>query len=146
MKKTILILSILLLSILLIICVALTKNQANLANIQKANLEYETYKEKEVFGTEVASVIHKATDHNLKHEIKQDEKGFFIPNETNSIKVEIKLQDEKELKTYQMETIQKVGTEGFIKNFNLIQFKCTNIEYHNQTKRVAKLVFEQIEE
>ena len=99
-----------------------------------------------MFGTEVASVIHKATDHNLKHEIKQDEKGFFIPNETNSIKVEIKLQDEKELKTYQMETIQKVGTEGFIKNFNLIQFKCTNIEYHNQTKRVAKLVFEQIEE
>ena len=100
MKKTILILSILLLSILLIICVAITKNQANLANIQKENLEYETYKEKEVFGTEVASVIHKAINHNLKHEIKQDEKGFFIPNETNSIKVEIKLQDEKELKTY----------------------------------------------
>ncbi len=146
MKKTILILSILLLSMLLIVCVSITKNQENLSNIQKENAEYERYKQKEVFGTEVASIIHKAINHNIKYEIPQDEKGFFIPNNTNSIKVEIKLQDEKELKTYQMETIQKVGTEGFVKNFNLITFKCTNIEYHEQTKRVAKLVFEQIEE
>ena len=146
MKKIILIWSVLLLSILLIVCVSLAKNQENLANIQKENAEYEKCKGKEVFGTEVVSVIHKATNHNLKYEIGQDEKGFFIPNETNSIKVEIKLQDEKELKKYQMETIQKVGTQGFVKNFNLILFKCTNIEYHKQTKRVAKLVFEQIEE
>lgn len=146
MKKTILILSILLLSILLIVCVSLAKNQENLTNIQKENAEYEIYKEKEVFGTEVVSIIHKAINHNIKYEIPQDEKGFFIPNETNSIKVELKLFDGEKLKTYQMENIQKVGTEGFVKNFNLILFKCTEIEYHEKTKRIAKLVFEQIEE
>ncbi len=146
MKKTLIIFGILFLTIVIVISVSLTKNKENLMVIQKENAEYEKYKEGQVFGTQVASLINKATNENLKNEIKQDEKGFFIENETNSVKIEIKLQNEKDLKTYQMETIQKVGTDGFIKNFNLILFKCTNIEYHEQTKRVSKVVFEQIEE
>ncbi len=146
MKKTVIVFGILFLTIILIVSVSLTQNKENLMVIQKENAEYEKYKEGQVFGTQVASLINKATNENLKNEVKQDEKGFFIENETNSVKIEIKLQNEKDLKTYQMETIQKVGTEGFVKNFNLILFKCTSIEYHEQTKRVAKVVFEQIEE
>lgn len=146
MKKTILIFSVFIFCILLVVCVSLGKNQENLIQVQKENAEYEQYKEKEVFGTEVVSIINKATNYNLKNEVEQDTKGFFIPNETNSIKIELKLFDGDNLKTYQMENIQKAGTEGFIQNFNLITFKCTNIEYHKQTKRVAKLVFEQLEE
>ena len=45
-----------------------------------------------------------------------------------------------------METLTKVGLEGFVQNFNLIQFKCTDIDYHEATKRVKSLTFEQIEE
>lgn len=146
MKKTLIVFSIIFLSAVLIVSVSLVQNKENLITIQKENAEYEKYKEGQVFGTQVASLINKAINENLKNEVKQDEKGFFIENETNSVKIEIKLQNEKELKTYQMETIQKVGTDGFIKNFNLILFKCTNIEYHEQTKRVSKVVFEQIEE
>lgn len=146
MKKTLIVFGILFLTVLLIVSVSLIQNKENLMAIQKENAEYEKYKEGQVFGTQVASLINKATNENLKNEVQQDEKGFFIENETNSVKIEIKLQNEKELKTYQMETIQKVGTDGFIKNFNLILFKCTGIEYHEQTKRVAKIVFEQIEE
>lgn len=146
MKKTLIVFGILFLTVLLIVSVSLIQNKENLMAIQKENAEYEKYKEGQVFGTQVASLINKATNENLKNEVKQDEKGFFIENETNSVKIEIKLQNEKELKTYQMETIQKVGTDGFIKNFNLILFKCTNIEYHEQTKRVSKVVFEQIDE
>lgn len=146
MKKTLIVFGILFLTVLLIVSVSLTKNKENLMAIQKENAEYEKYKEGQVFGTQVASLINKAINENLKNEVRQDEKGFFIENETNSVKIEIKLQNEKDLKTYQMETIQKVGTDGFIKNFNLILFKCTNIEYHEQTKRVSKVVFEQIDE
>lgn len=146
MKKTLIVFSIIFLSAVLIVSVSLVQNKENLITIQKENAEYEKYKEGQVFGTQVASLINKAINENLKNEVKQDEKGFFIENETNSIKIEIRLQNEKDLKTYQMETIQKVGTDGFIKNFNLILFKCINIEYHEQTKRVAKIVFEQIEE
>lgn len=146
MKKTLIVFSIIFLSAVLIVSVSLVQNKENLITIQKENAEYEKYKEGQVFGTQVASLINKAINENLKNQVKQDEKGFFIENETNSVKIEIKLQNEKELKTYQMETIQKVGTDGFIKNFNLILFKCTNIEYHEQTKRVSKVVFEQIDE
>lgn len=146
MKKTIIVFSIIFCCILLIVCVSLIQNNKNLINIQNENAEYEEYKEKQVFGTQVASVINKAINENLKNEVEQDENGFFIPNKTNSIQVEIKLFNEDDLKTYQMETIQKVGTNGFVKNFNLILFKCTNLEYHEQTKRVSKIVFEQIEE
>lgn len=146
MKKTVILFSMIILCVLLVVCVSLVQNKENLANIKKENAIYEEYKDRQVFGTEVASIINKAMNQNLKNEVEQDEKGFFIPNETNSIKVEIKLLDEEDLKTYQMETIQKVGTGGFIQNFNLILFKCTQIEYHEQTKRIAKVVFEQIEE
>lgn len=146
MKKTIIVFSVIFCCILLIVCVSLTQNNKNLIDIQNENTEYEKYKDKEVFGTEVASVINKAINENTKNEVAQDEKGFYIPNETNSIKVEIKLINEDKLQTYQMETIGKVGTNGFVKNFNLILFKCTGIEYHEQTKRVAKIIFEQIEQ
>lgn len=146
MKKTIIVFSIIFCCILLVVFVSLTQNNKNLLNIQNENAKYESYKEKQVFGTEVASIINKAFNENLKNEVEQDEKGFFVPNGINSIKVEVKLLNDEELKTYQMETIQKVGTSGFIKNFNLILFKCTNIEYHEQSKRIAKIVFEQIEE
>lgn len=146
MKKTIIVFCIIFISILLVVCVSLVQNKENLVNIKEENAEYEQYKDKQVFGTQVASVINKAINENLKNEVVQDEKGFFIPNETNSIEVEIKLLSEGKLDTHRMETIQKVGTSGFVKNFNLILFKCTNIEYHEQTKRVSKLVFEQIEE
>lgn len=146
MKKTLIVFGIIFLTVLLVVSVSLIQNKENLVAIQKENAEYEKYKEGQVFGTQVASLINKATNENLKNEVKQDEKGFFIENETNSVKIEIKLQNEKELKTYQMETIQKVGTDGFIKNFNLILFKCTGIEYHEQTKRVSKVVFEQIDD
>lgn len=146
MKKTVILFSIIFCSILLVVLVSFAQNKGNLIAIKKENAIYEEYKNKEVFGTKVASIINKATNSNLKNEVKKDEKGFFIENDTNSIKVEIKLLNEKSLKTYQMETIQKVGTKGFVQNFNLILFKCTNIEYHDRTKKVAKIIFEQIEE
>ena len=34
---------------------------------------------------------------------------------------------------------------SFVKNFNVILFKCTNIEYHQKTGKISKLTFEQIE-
>ena len=131
MKKTIIIFSIIFCSILLIVCVSLTQNNKNLIEIKNENAEYEKYRNKEIFGTEVASVINKAVNENIKNEVMQDEKGFYIANETNSINVEIKLINEEKLQTYKMETIQKVGTSGFVKNFNLILFKSHFKQYTN---------------
>ena len=48
-------------------------------------------------------------------------------------------------KTYPMELIYKNNITNFVKNFNVILFKCTNIEYHKTTGKVSKLIFEQVE-
>ena len=61
-----------------------------------------------MYGTEVISLINKATNENIINEVEKDEKGFFIENETNSIKLYIKLLYDNNLTTYPMETITKV--------------------------------------
>ena len=116
------------------------------SEIQKINKEYELYKDKELLGTDVTTAINKALDSNERNEIPKDEKGFYIENDTNSIKVEIVMYNEDDVKTYQMETIQKVGITGFINNFNLIDFTCSKIEYHEKTKMISKIIFEQVKE
>ena len=40
----------------------------------------------------------------------------------------------------------RIYREKFVENFNLVYFKCTNIEYHEETGLISKLVFEQIDE
>lgn len=145
MKKG-LILILIVLSVTVIVAVRYISNKYTVASeIQKINGEYEFYKDKKLLGTDVTTAINKAIDSNERNEIPKDEKGFYIENDTNSIKIEISMYNEDDVKTYQMETIQKVGITGFINNFNLIDFTCSKIEYHEKTKMVSKIVFEQVE-
>lgn len=146
MKRIVIILGIIIISLVLIISVSLIENNKNVLNIKSYNKQYEEYYQKVIYGTDVITLINKATDQNLKNEIAKDEKGYFIENNINSIKIEIKLLSDGKLITYQMETLNNVGIEGFIRNFNLIKFKCIDIHYHKNTKRVRKIIFEQIEE
>lgn len=145
MKKG-LILILIVLSVVSIVAISYISNKYTVTvEIQKLNKEYEFYKDKKLLGTDVTTAINKALDSNEKNEIPKDEKGFYIENDTNSIKVEIIMYNEDDVKTYQMETIQKVGITGFINNFNLIDFTCSKIEYHEKTKMISKIVFEQVE-
>ena len=45
---------------------------------------------------------------------------------------------------YPMEVFANGGIQNFMEYYNMIQFKCTDIQYHEQTKLVKSLVFEQI--
>ena len=62
---------------------------------------------------------------------------------TNSIKLYLNMVTVK--KTFQMESIFKGEIQNFVKNFNTISFKCTSIEYHNNTGLVSKITFDEIE-
>lgn len=146
MKKILICLIIVLVAITIVVSMWISGNNTKLAKIKENNQKYEIYLDKEVFGTDVTTVINKAIDDNEKREIPKDEKGFFIPNDTNSIKVELVMLNGENKETYQMETLNKVGLSGFIKNFNLINFKCSKIEYHDKTKLISKIIFEQTEE
>ena len=45
-----------------------------------------------------------------------------------------------------MEILYNGGIDKFVKNYGNIKFKCTQIDYHEITKRVKKVYFRQIVE
>lgn len=117
------------------------KNEYNI--IQNENAEFEEYKDKEVYGLNVATMINKAVDKNTKNKIEKDDSGNFMQNDSNSIEIEIYMTDNET--TYKMETIYNAGTEQFVQYYGNIKFKCSKIEYHKDTGRIKYMLFEQQE-
>lgn len=117
------------------------KNEYNA--IQKENKEFEEYKDKEVYGLEVGTIINKAVDKNTKNKIEKDNNQNFIQNDKNSIEIEIYITDNETM--YKMETIYNAGTEQFVQYYGNIKFKCSKIEYHKKTGRIKYMLFEQQE-
>ncbi len=120
-----------------------TNYKSKYNQLQKENYEYEQYYQNELEGANLATLINKAIDNNTKNNIEKDNKGKYIENEQSSIKIQIYMSDNDT--TYDMETIYNGGIDKFVKNFNIIKFKCTKIEYH-KNKRIKSLLFEQIQQ
>ena len=110
------------------------------SKIKEENLEYETYLNKQILGTELTTFINRATDYNEKNKVKKDENGFYIQNDTNSIEIEIKITDNETL--YKMETLYSGGMISFVQYYNSIYFECTKISY-NKFGKVCYVLFEQ---
>lgn len=142
MKKIIIcILSIFLIIICIVGYSVYSKNE-NTAQISVDNKTYESYYNKEVLGTDIISIINKATDSNKKNDIKIGEDGNYIDNGKNSIRIEIKFLELDKVIT--MERINNVGIEKFWSNYGALSFKCTKIEYHEKTHRVKYMYFEEV--
>ena len=109
---------------------------------KKENYQFESYYNQEIFGPDVATVINKAVDKNSTNNISKDNKGNFIENDANSIKIDIKFLDDD--KTHKMEEIFNNGIGTFMQYYSQIKFKCTKIDYHKSTKKVKYMLFEQI--
>lgn len=114
----------------------------NYQAIQKQNSQYEKYIGKEIYGTELTTIMNKTIDINTKNEILKDSKGKYLENDTNSIQIQIKMLD-KDL-TYDMESFDQKGMNQFIYYYGTIKFKGMKIEYHEKTRQVKYLLFEQI--
>ena len=115
--------------------------KSNYNETRKANNQFESYYEKEFYGADVVTLINKAYDNNLTSQVEKDEKGMFIENDTNSIKIELKMLDREE--TYSMEILYMNNMDKFIENYNSIKFKCIKIDYHKNGK-VKYMLIEQI--
>lgn len=111
---------------------------------KKANLEFENYLNEEVYGTDLATVINRAIDNNEKNEVSKNNKGIYLNDDKNTINIEIKIIDDDSI--YQMETIYNGGIQNFINYYSNIKFKCVEIKYHDSTKKVRYMLFEQITE
>ena len=70
MKKNILLIIVIFFIIMCVLFVTLRNIQANERALQKENSEYEVYLNKEIYGTDLASLINKIVDHNEKNNVK----------------------------------------------------------------------------
>jgi len=140
MKKILILLSIVVI-IVAIVIVKYSSYKIGYNQILSENAKFEEYKDKEIYGLDVATIINKAVDKNTKNEISKDENGVFIPNDSNSIEIEIYMKDNET--KYKMETFYNAGTEQFIKYYSDIKFKCSKMEYHKDTGRIKYILFEQ---
>lgn len=143
MKKSILVILAILFIITIVICLYIY-NIKKIENISiKHNKQYEEYCNREILGTELISLINKAIDYNEKHNVeKQENTIYYTNNDINSIQITVKFLDND--KIIKMENIAEKEIENFIKFFATATFKCNEIKYHEQTKNVQSMYFEQI--
>ena len=108
---------------------------------KRENMQYENYYQKEIYGTDLVTLMNKVVDENTKNEVEKDDTGLYKDNGKNSIRIDIKFTDDDRIHT--LEEIYNGGTEVFVQYYNQIKFKCTKIEYH-PNKKVKYLLIEQI--
>lgn len=109
---------------------------------QKENIKFEIYKDEEITGAEVTTLINKSINSNQQNEVEKDKKGRYIDNETNSINVDIKFIDDDV--TYNIEKIYNNGMDKFLTYYRDIKFKCVDVQYHDKTQKIKYMLFEQI--
>ena len=115
--------------------------KANYNEARRENNQFESYYNQEFYGADVVTIINKAYDNNLTNAVEKDENGIFKENNTNSIKIDVKMLDTDT--TYTMETLYLGGMQNFVEYYSGIKFKCTKIEYH-PNKKVKYMLIEQI--
>lgn len=142
MKKIILILLAVVIVIVSIIGIKYYSYLLEKNNIATENAEYEKYKDQETYGIDLATLINKTVDKNEKNGIPKDDQGMYIQNEENSIEIEIYIEDNET--TYKMEAFYNTGIEQFVQYYGDIKFKCSNIEYHENTGKIKYMLFEQL--
>lgn len=110
---------------------------------KKENLEYEYYTDKQITGTELATLINKAINNNENNGVQKNENGGYINNDENSINIEIEFSDNE--KVYSMESIYNGSITTFVEYYSNIDFECTQVEYHKKTNKIKYIYFKQVD-
>ena len=139
MKKILLV--IFLIFIAIIVCIymnykelVITQNDA-----KNFNSEFEFYNRESILGTDVTTLINRAISNNEKYEIPKDEKGLYILDDSNSIEIYVYMIINDT--TYPMEALEKTGIKEFTSYFGQMEFKCTDVKYHEKTGKIAEMKF-----
>ena len=143
MRKSILIFLGIIIVLVTIIFVKYSSYKIEYNDVLKENSEFEQYKNKEIYGIQLGTIINKAIDKNTQNKVEKDENELFVSNNENSMQIEIYMTDNERI--YKMETFYNAGIEQFIQYYGNIKFKCSKIEYHKETGKIKYLYFEQLE-
>ncbi len=144
MKKNLVVFIILFLIIIAVFYTIMINYRSNEREIQAFNKYYEENLNKTLLGSDVATTINKATNSNERNGVTKGDNGMYIDNETNSIRVFVRLSKYRDY--YPMETITSHDITEFMRTFNLADFNCTKIIYHDKTKKVAEVYFDILED
>ena len=144
MKKTLFVISGTFLLIVLILVLILIDIRSQNMELREINAQYEFYLKKEIYGTELATLINKAIDNNKKLDVSRDKDGFYINNNRDSILISVKMLGSNEM--FRMEKIFSLGTEQFVTLFNSGIFVSNKVTYHEDTGRIATIEFIQTKE
>lgn len=149
MKKVAFYIMLIVILIICVIAVKISNNNSEKGEIIRFNAKFEQFSKKTVYGADVLTIINAAMDNNELLGVQKDEKGFYIENDVNAVKVYItllKLNAEEKIEevTYQMENLKNADLNKFVESFGLTTFECTNIEY-NSKNRVKKIELKQLE-
>ena len=96
-------------------------------------------KEAEMLVTDYINKIENKNENNL---VARNENGLFIENETNSVVINIKFKQSDSI--FRGEKISKNGITNFVKLYSVAKFRCTNLEYHKNSKYIKCIYFEEI--
>ena len=143
MKKTFITILVIVGIIVALFIIKYIRYQEKVAQIKEYNVQFEQYLDKELYGTEIATVINKAVVINEQKVVKKNENGKYIQNNTDSVNIEVKINDLEEEKIYNMETLYNGGMQQFVQYYNNIKFKSSKVEY-NSEKKISYILFEQI--
>lgn len=114
--------------------------------IQNENLKYISDKDNIVQINKVITIMNKAIESNKKNGISQNEKNEFIENDSNSIKVYMKIESRDSIIPMEALIFSKNGGNSKVENlFSDVLFKFDTIEYHKKSGRIKKIVFKAIE-
>ena len=139
MKKYFLVIIFIVLAITSIFFFKYKDYQTQKREIEAFNSQYEIYNKEKVNGLDVISIINKATSNNEKYEITKDENGIYVLDEEYSIEIYVVLKlDEL---TLRMEKIISSDITNFVRHFGEIDFKCSEVTYHESTGRIATMTF-----
>lgn len=113
-------------------------------DLNNFNLTYEEFNKDNLNGLDITTVMNQATSNNEKYEIPKDENGLYILDDEYSIEIYVTMVINNE--TYRMERLTSSDKNSdFIRLFGEVNFKCSNITYHQKTGRVASMTFEATE-
>ena len=135
-------LMIILISILAIISYIYVDYKITYNQAMEVNRKFERYENKEIEGTELATILNFAVDTNSKNNIQKDNDGKYIDDGKNSIEIEINITDNNTI--YDMETIYDGQIERFVQNYGKIKFICRDVQYHKSTNKIKYMLFEQM--
>ena len=149
MKKQFIFIIMILIIAIIFVTLYFLSYRADQNEIKKYNLNYEKYQDKTIYGTDVGSIINFAINNNEMYEIEKSENGKYLDDDIYCVRIEVIIptQDEEgniEENIYDMETINKLGTDRFVQNFNLYEFEIKKINY-NSKGRVNYIEIQNIE-